>query len=90
MFRVPDETVRRFDEAMDAARIGMQQLGYYQKWSGITLGFCDTYRLPVVENGSLTPFLEKLASKNQSDVQRQQASRAARLFTQTYVLTVLR
>lgn len=25
MFRVPDETVRRFDAAMDAARIGMQE-----------------------------------------------------------------
>ena len=80
MFRVPDETVRRFDAAMDAARIGMQERGYYQKWLRYYLDFCDKYRLPSVEAGSLAPFLEKLASKNQSDVQRQQASRALRLY----------
>ncbi len=80
MFRVPDETVRRFDAAMDAARIGMQERGYYQKWLRYYLDFCDRYRLPSVDEGSLTPFLEKLAAKNQSDMQRQQASRAIRLF----------
>ena len=80
MFRVPDETVRRFDAAMDAAGIEMQERGYYQKWLRYYLDFCDKYRLSSVETGSLAPFLEKLASKNQSDMQRKQASRAIRLF----------
>ena len=84
MFRVSDEMVCRFDAAMDAAGIGMQERGYYQKWLRYYLDFCDKYRLPSVESGSLTPFLEKLASKNQSDVQRRQASRAVRLFLGMY------
>ena len=91
MFRVPDETVRRYDAAMDAARIGMQERGYsYQKWLRCYLDICDTYRLSSVESGSLTPIPEKLEAKKQSDVQCPQASRARRLFTQTYVLTALR
>ncbi len=80
MYRVPGETMRRFVAAMDAARIELRERGYYQKWLRYYLDFCTKYCFPPDELASLMPFIEKLASKNQTDVQRQQASMAVQLY----------
>ncbi len=80
MFRVSDETVHRFDAAIEAAEVAVQQRGYYQKWLRYYLDYCEKYRCPAGELDSLAPFIEKLASKNQSDSQRKQASRAVRIY----------
>lgn len=40
MYRVPDETMRRFVAAMDSARIALREQGYYQKWLRYYLDFC--------------------------------------------------
>ena len=80
MLRVAEEIVRCFDAAMTAAEVDRRERGYYVKWFRYYLDFCAKYRLPSEQDGSLGPFIEKLASKNQSAAQRQQATQAVRLY----------
>jgi len=80
MLRVPEETGRRFEAAMAAAEVAVQERGYYRKWLRYYLDFCGKYGRGAAEEASLEPFLEKLASKNQSTAQRRQAAQAVRLY----------
>jgi len=80
MLRVAEEIVRCFDAAMTAAEVDRRERGYYVKWFRYYLDFCAKYRLPSEQDGSLGPFIEKLASENQSAAQRQQATQAVRLY----------
>ena len=80
MLQVPEETGRRFETTMVATEVAVQERWYYRKWLRHYLDFCVKYgRLPS-EEASLEAFLEKLASKNQSAAQRQQAEQAVRLY----------
>lgn len=80
VFRVPDNFVRRFDLAMESTGVDVRERGYYQKWLRYYLDFCQKYKHPSKQSSSLAAFLEKLSSKNQSDVQRRQAEKAVQLF----------
>ena len=46
MFRAPEETVRRFDTTIDAAKVLMQEPESYQKWLRYYLDFCAKFRQP--------------------------------------------
>ena len=52
----------------------------YQKWLRFYLDFCDKYDHPPREPLSLPRFIEKIRSKNQSEVQQQEAAEAVKLF----------
>lgn len=80
MLRVPEETVRCFDAAMTAAHVDRRERWHYGEWLRYYLDFCSKYEWPPDQHGSLEPFIEKLACRNQSAAQRQQAARAVRLY----------
>ena len=80
MLQVPEVTGRRFEAAMAAAEVAVQERWYYRKWLRYYLDFCGKYGRPPAEEASLGPFLEKLASKNQSAAQRRQAAQAVRRY----------
>ena len=80
MLQVPEVTGRRFEAAMAAAEVAVQEWWYYRKWLRYYLDFCGKYGRPPAEETSLGPFLEKLASKNQSAAQCRQAAQAVRLY----------
>ncbi len=81
MLQISEETGRRFEAAMAAAEVAVQERWYYRKWLRYYLDFCAKYGRPAAEETSLGPFLEKLASKSQSAAQRRQAAQAVRLYT---------
>jgi hypothetical protein len=53
---------------------------YYKKWLRYYLDFCAKYSHPVVSEGSIQLFLDKLREKNQTAEQRKQASHALSLY----------
>jgi len=57
--------------------------GTYLGWLRFYLDFCFKYRKPPRDSDSLQPFLQKLASKNQSAVKQAQAARAVELYYET-------
>jgi len=80
MLRVPDEILGRFEVAMTSAGVSRRERWQYRKWLRYYLDFCSKYQWSPEKHGSLEPFIEKLASKNQSVAQRRQAARAVRLY----------
>jgi len=81
MLHIPEETGRRFEAAMAVAAVAVQERWYHRKWLRYYLDFCAKYGRPAAEETSLGPFIEKLASKNQSAAQLRQAAQAVRLYT---------
>jgi len=57
-------------------QVPREQWGEWKKWVRFYLHFCGKYRHNSIEIGSLAPFLEKPASKNQTAEQQQQTQRA--------------
>jgi len=49
---------------------------YYRKWLRYYLDYCQKYGLDESDKGSLSPFINKLKEKKQSDKQQQQAVKA--------------
>jgi integron integrase len=80
MLRVPDGILGRFEAAMTSAQVDRRERWQYGKWLRYYLDFCSKYQWSPEKHGSLEPFIEKLASKNQSVPQRHQAARAVRLY----------
>jgi hypothetical protein len=72
-----------FDRRMEGAAISEPERPGYRKWVRFYLDFCGKYGHAPRSGLSLGPFLAKLASKNQSAAQQQQASRAVKLLRQT-------
>ena len=54
--------------------------GQNQKWLRYDLDFCTKYRHPPRDPDSLEPFLQKLASKNQSVAYQGQAARCVSVY----------
>ena len=79
MEQVPTEIATEFERRMEAAPVGRQDRPDYRKWLRFYLDFCHKYGHPPRAVSSLSPFLAKLASKNQSPDQRQQAALAVSL-----------
>jgi hypothetical protein len=53
---------------------------FYHKWLRYYLDFCAKYDLPATQADSISPFLQKLADKNQEERYRKQANHAIRLY----------
>jgi hypothetical protein len=70
-----------FDRRLEGAGISERERPDYRKWVRFYLDFCDKYGHAPRSRASLGPFLAKLASKNQSAAQQQQASQAVKLLT---------
>jgi integron integrase len=72
--------IAAFDQSLksSAVPIGMQM--DYRKWLRFYLDFCMKYRHPPRDPDSLEPFLQKLASKNQSKASQEQAAASVTLY----------
>jgi len=57
----------RFDEVLLAKDIPQKRWAQYRKWVRFYLDFCEQYEHPPTDRGSISPFIEKLASKSQSE-----------------------
>ena len=79
---IPPEVGAAFERRMDEARVPRPERSDYRKWVRFYFHFCDKYGHPAAAAGSRGPFLAKLASKNQSVAQRNQASAAVGLLLQ--------
>jgi integron integrase len=54
--------------------------GFFMKWLRYYLDFCQKYRMPESEEGTLGSFLDKLREKKQSRAQQEQATHAITLY----------
>jgi hypothetical protein len=82
MQQVPADTSAAFQRRLDQAQVPADQRQDYQKWVCFYLDSCTKYGHSPALPTSLGPFLTKLAAKNQSVGQRNQAAAAVRLLLQ--------
>jgi Phage integrase, N-terminal SAM-like domain len=76
---VPSEVWASFERRLNEAGVPAPRRADYRKWVCFYLDFCHKYGHPPRSLTSLGPFLGKLAAKNQSGEQREQAAHAIRL-----------
>ena len=74
MQQVPADIWTAFEWRLDQAQVPADQRPDYHKWARFYFDFCHKYGHSPAVATSLGPFLTKLASKNQSESQRRQAS----------------
>ncbi len=70
MKALSEQTVVAFERRMERAGVRAQERAGYLRWVRFYLDFCENYAHPPREETSITPFLAKLASKNQPEVWR--------------------
>jgi hypothetical protein len=75
--------VASFLKTLAAASMDRTLIGDYLKWLRFYLDFCLKYRHPPRDSDSLQPFLQKLAEKNQSVVNQEQAAQSVKLYYET-------
>ena len=80
---VPEILVRAYAAMCERKAEPRAVLGTYLNWLRFYLDFCFKYNEPPRDAESLTPFLQKLASKNQSTEKQAQAARAVGLYYET-------
>ena len=79
MKAIPDKLFRDVKPACVSAGVqGVDQQNYL-KWLRHYLDFCETYEHPPGDRESLMPFLQKLASKNQSRERQEEAAASLEL-----------
>jgi Phage integrase, N-terminal SAM-like domain len=83
MQQVAQETWIAFERRLEQAQVPAPQRPDYHKWTRFYLDFCQKYGHPPRSPASLGPFLNKLAARNQSAEQREQAAQAIRLLLGT-------
>ena len=69
-----------YNEVLLSRKVSRTQWGEYKKWVRFYLHFCTKYRHNPADVKSLPFFIEKLASKNQTEGQRAQALMAVELY----------
>lgn len=79
MRQVARDTWEAYEGRLERAQVPAPQRPDYHKWTRFYLDFCDKYGHLPRSHASLGPFLTKLASKNQSVEQRNQAAQAISL-----------
>lgn len=80
MKRLAQRLQDAFFERMERDAIPMEDQAQYLKWLRYYLDFCDKYGHPPRDPDSLEPFLQKLASKQQSIERQEQATASVRLY----------
>ena len=80
MIKVPDALWRKFERYLSAADVLRHEHGNYRKWLRFYLDFCSKYRYEYANADSIPPFLEKLASKRQDSIAREQAGKSVSIY----------
>jgi integrase len=70
---IPGVLVEAFSNTLAAASVKKHLAGAYLKWLRFYLDFCVKYQHQPRDPDSLQPFLQKLAAKNQSQANQEQA-----------------
>ncbi len=76
MLAIPPDLARLYETLLARKDVPSEQHPYYHKWLRYYLDFCHKYALEPTKPRSFPPFDEKLRTRNQSDLQRQQARHA--------------
>ena len=80
MRRISAALREAFVRGLTAGGVPSGKTDDYLKWLRFYLDFCAKYRHPPRDSDSLEPFLQKLASKNQSQMQQEQAAHSVSVF----------
>lgn len=80
MIKIFPELWQKYDRRLDAGNVPPDQRTNYRKWLRYYLDFCRKYGHAYAAPESLASFLDKLASKRQSDARRAQATEAVRVY----------
>ena len=80
MKRVSPALQMAFERCLATASVPKARTCDYLKWLRFYLDFCAKYRHPPRDPDSLDPFLQKLASKNQSKARQEEAAQSITLF----------
>ncbi len=80
MKRVAPALQEDFVRNLVASSVPPAKTADYLKWLRFYLDFCDKYRHPPRDRDSLEPFLQKLASKNQSRARQEEAAHSVAIF----------
>ena len=80
MLTLPAELTRRYEALLRQQGVAREHRPYYMKWLCYYWDFCHKYGFKPRARQSFPPFDEKLRTKKQSDVQRQQARHAVALY----------
>jgi integron integrase len=79
MKAVPDRLFRDFEHRCASEGVHGVERQNYLKWLRYYIDFCEKYDHPPRERDSLMPFLQKLASKNQSRERQEEAAASLEL-----------
>ena len=77
---LPSALLPAFHSTLRSSSIADRLWADYEKWLRYYLDFCFKYRHPPHDADSLEPFLQKLASKNQSKPAQEQAAHSISLY----------
>ena len=72
--KVPQVLQDVYGRRLRASTVRVGDWPAYLRWLQFYLNFCDKYRHPPRDPDSLQPFLQKLAAKNQTLAEQQQAA----------------
>lgn len=72
--------IAEFDQSLKTSDVPLGMQMDYRKWLRFYLDFCMKYQHPPRDPDSLEPFLQKLASKNQSKASQEQAAASIKLY----------
>jgi site-specific recombinase XerD len=79
MVNFPD-TNPRYHEILISRNVPREQWGMYKKWARFYLHFCAKYKHNPADTKSISLFINKLTSKNQTENQRAQAQAAVEYY----------
>lgn len=82
MFNLPDQLSHQFNAELDKQQHPERLKHFYRKWLRFYWDFCNKYHHDPFHVSSLPLFLDKLAQKNQSVQQQEEAQQAISLFYQ--------
>lgn len=80
MIDLPADLIANYDRKLTKGKVPEAYRNYYCKWLRFYLDFCQKYGLSPSDPKSLPPFLEKLATKEQSPTYQRQANHSVILY----------
>ena len=80
MLKIPAGIESSYKMILEKNGVKLMHRSHYLKWLRYYLNFCRKYHFDRAKNESLVPFIQKLTQEKQTDLQRQQARQAVRLF----------
>lgn len=84
MFAIPASVVGEFVAALHKNGVPLNQFDHYKKWLCYFMDFCTKYPNVDSVTHQVKLFLDKLKSRNQTEMQCRQAEHAVSLYLKTH------